>query len=309
MVTILLINGKKQTKLSIFNRLVQFGDGLFETCLIEDSRLLFWSKHFLRLEKGCDKLRIHKVNEDIWLKEVAKAFALSRLNQAVVKIILSRGESIRGYGYEKNIKSTRIIIIYPMLDLPWKYELGVCSSGYFGNQLLSEIKHCNRLEQIFARSELQKQECIMLDENALVISVTQGNIFAIRNQVILTPSLINCGIEGTRRSVVFDLAKELELQFKICSLSLLELLETDEVFITNSVIGIKPVSKINHKLFNNHQITDQLISAFVCSKNNHSLSVLLKSKPSYFKFIFILIDIFFTILDVFGKWYQNISRR
>ncbi|BBB24468.1 4-amino-4-deoxychorismate lyase [Isorropodon fossajaponicum endosymbiont JTNG4] len=287
----LLINGKKQTKLSALNRLVQFGDGLFETCLIEDARVLFWSKHFSRLKKGCDKLKIHPVSEAIWLKEIAKAFAISKLDRAVVKIILSRGESTRGYGYEKNIKPTRIIIISPVPDLPWQYELGVCSSGYVSNQLLSEIKHCNRLEQILARSELQTQECIMLDENAQVISVTQGNIFAIRNQVIFTSSLTNCGIEGTRRSVVFDLAQVLGLQLEICSLSLIKLLEADEVFITNSVIGIKPVAKINQQLFSHHQITNQLISAFARSKNNHSSSILLKSKQPYLKFIIVFLAI------------------
>ncbi|ABL02005.1 aminodeoxychorismate lyase apoprotein [Candidatus Ruthia magnifica str. Cm (Calyptogena magnifica)] len=278
----LLINGKKQTKLSVLNRLVQFGDGLFETCLIEDAKLLFWSKHFSRLKKGYDKLKIYPVSETIWLKEIAKAFTISKLDQAVVKIIISRGESVRGYGYEKNIKPTRIVIVSPVPDLPWQYHLEVCVSGYSGNQLLSEIKHCNRLEQVFARSELQTQECIMLDENAQVISVTQGNIFAIRNQVIFTPSLTDCGIEGTRRSVVFDLVQVLGLKLEICSLSLSELLEADEVFITNSMIGVKPVDKINQQLFNHHQITNQLISAFIRSKNNHLSSVLLKSKSPYF---------------------------
>lgn len=285
----LLINGKKQTKLSVLNRLVQFGDGLFETCLIEDSRLLFWSKHFSRLKKGCNQLKIHPVSESIWLKEIAKALIISRLDRAVVKIILSRGQSTRGYGYEKNIESTRIVIVSPVPDLPWQYHLGVCSSGYAGNQLLSEIKHCNRLEQILARSELQAQECVMLDQNAQVISVTQGNIFAIRNQVIFTPSLTDCGIEGTRRSVVFDLVQALGLQLEICCLPLAELLKADEVFITNSVMGIKPVAKINQQLFNHHQITNQLISAFAHSKNNHSSSALLKSKSSYLKFIFIFV--------------------
>ncbi len=297
----LLINGKKQTKLSVLNRLVQFGDGLFETCLIVDARLLFWSKHFLRLEKGCDKLKIHPVSEAIWLQEISKALTISKLDQAVVKIILSRGQSVRGYGYEENIKPTRIVIVSPVPYLPWQYELGVCSSGYASNQLLSEIKHCNRLEQILARSELQAQECIMLDENAQVISVTQGNIFAICNRVIFTPSLTDCGIEGTRRSVVFDLAQALGLQLETCSLSLTELLEADEVFITNSVMGISPVAKINHKLFNHHQITNQLINAFVRSKNNHSSSVSLKSKPSYWKFIFI----FATIFLLFWMYWAN----
>ena len=259
---IVLIDGQKQTKLSVLNRLVQFGDGLFETCLFEQGEVLFWSRHFERLTKGCDQLHINTIEESAWLADINKALQLSKLNRAVVKIILSRGESARGYGYEQTIEPVRIVIVSPVPSTPDQYELSVCSSGYANNQLLSEIKHCNRLEQILARSDLQAQECIMLDDNGYVISVTQGNIFAIRNQVILTPGLDECGIEGTRRSVIFSLAERLNLSIEICSLSVSELLEADEVFITNSVIGIKPVVKINEQEFSQHQLTSQLTNAF-----------------------------------------------
>jgi 4-amino-4-deoxychorismate lyase len=99
---VVLINGKKQTRLSVFNRLTQFGDGLFETCVVSKANLLFWSAHFARLEKGCAQLKINPISEQQWLKDIAKALELAKLEHAVVKIFLSRGESVRGYGIHRH---------------------------------------------------------------------------------------------------------------------------------------------------------------------------------------------------------------
>lgn len=259
---VVLINGKQQSQLSVFNRLTQFGDGLFETCVVKNTQLLLWSAHFSRLEKGREQLKINRVSEQQWLKDIAKALLIAKLEQAVVKVILSRGQSVRGYGFEVDIEPTRLIIVSKMPDkMPSEYTLSVCNSGYANNQLLSNIKHCNRLEQILARSNLHADECIMLDDDGCVVSVTQGNIFAIKSGVLLTPSLEKCGIAGTRRAVILKIATALGLQVKVSILTLQTLNNCDEVFISNSIIGIKSVTVINEKRFNQHTITQQLAQA------------------------------------------------
>jgi 4-amino-4-deoxychorismate lyase len=259
---IILINGKQQSKLSVFNRLVQFGDGLFETCLVIRGKLVFAQDHFRRLEKGAKRLKIVPVKQTIWLKEIDSAISKAKLDFAVVKIILSRGETKRGYGYEDGILPTRIVIVSEVPALSNSYELSLCGSGYAYNQLLSEIKHCNRLEQILARANIKTQECIMLDPKGNVISVSQGNIFAINQGVITTPSLDKCGIEGTRRQIVIELANQLNISVKVCELSVSELLNSEEVFITNSVIGIKAIHQINEQKFTQHQLTDKLTERY-----------------------------------------------
>lgn len=259
---VVLINGKQQSTLSVFNRLTQFGDGLFETCVLQNSQLLLWSAHFARLEKGRAQLNINPVDEKTWLQDINTALEVANTTNAIVKIILSRGESLRGYGFEQDIEPTRIVIVSKPPKLPDEYTLSVCRSGYANNQHLANIKHCNRLEQILARSELRGDECLMLDENQCVISVTQGNIFAVQDNMVLTPNLDQCGIAGTRRFVILKIARELGLQVKITTLTLKALLACDEVFITNSVIGIKPVTGINKTVFKQHNITQKLIDKF-----------------------------------------------
>jgi len=301
---VILINGKKQTKLSVFNRLVQFGDGLFETCMAVDQRLLLAEAHFQRLEKGAKRLKIIPISRSILTKEIAKAVSMSKLDKAVVKVILSRGESARGYGYDKSIAPTRIIIVSSVPDLPQTYTLSLCDSGYATNQLLSEIKHCNRLEQILARTHLKTQECIMLDPQAQVVSVTQGNIFAIKNGVLLTPGLSECGIEGTRRQAIIELARKQGLSVEVCCLSVAELLACDEVFISNSVMGIRPISQINEQKYSQHQITNRLIEVF----NQHLLkrgnSVLLKPKKNPLK---IWAIVFLALFTAWAMWANKIN--
>ena len=264
MTPIVLINGAKQSKISIFNRNIQFGDGLFETCVVENKKILFWVNHFARLNRGCEQLKISKVDESIWLSDIKKALSLCSYDRCVVKLILSRGESLRGYGFEDDIKPVRAVIVseFQKATLNNSFCLEYCQSGYDSNPKLAGIKHCNRLEQVLARPGLKSDEGIMLDENHNVISVTQGNIYAIHGNTLITPKLDKCGVEGTRRAVILDLAKPLGIKVKVDTLSVKELGQADEVFISNSILGIQSISQIGVICFGESPITKKIKDAF-----------------------------------------------
>ncbi len=270
MTPIVLINGAKQSKISIFNRNSQFGDGLFETCLVENKKILFWINHFARLNRGCKQLKISKVDESVWLSDVKKALSLCNYDRCVVKLILSRGESQRGYGFKDDIKPVRAVIISELqkATLSNSFSLEYCQSGYDSNPKLAGIKHCNRLEQVLARSDLKSDEGIMMDENRNVISVTQGNIYAIHGNTLITPKLDKCGVEGTRRAVILDLAKLLGIKVKVDTLSVKELGQSDEVFISNSIIGIQSISQIGEISFGESPITKKIKDAFTEKKED-----------------------------------------
>jgi len=264
MTPIVLINGAKQSKISIFNRNIQFGDGLFETCVIENKKILFWVNHFARLNKGCEQLKISRVDESVWLSDVKKALSLCSYDRCVVKLILSRGESLRGYGFKDDIKPVRAVIVSELQKVTFNksFCLEYCQSGYDSNPKLAGIKHCNRLEQVLARAGLKSDEGIMLDENHNVISVTQGNIYAIHGNSLITPKLDKCGVEGTRRDVILDLAKLLGIKVKVDTLSVEKLGQADELFISNSIIGIQSISQIGDISFSENLITKKIKDAF-----------------------------------------------
>jgi len=278
-----LINGAKQSKTTVFNRNTQFGDGLFETCVVENKNILFWSDHLARLNKGCEKLGIGKVDESFWLSDIRKALSISRLNNCVVKIILSRGESLRGYGFEDGIKPVRIVIVseIPRAAPRQNLTLDFCDSGYASNPKLAGIKHCNRLEQILARADLKCDEGIMLDEDGDVISVTQGNIFSIYANTLHTPRLDKCGIEGTRRAIILEIASELGMQINVGPLSVNEIMDSDEVFISNSVMEIQSVTQIGDMSFASNGVTESIKAAFEEKKRSNNAWLSLKKNKTF----------------------------
>jgi len=262
---IVLINGEELPEISVFSRNMQYGDGLFETCIAMNNQILFWPYHFSRLDIGCEKLSIKKIDEIVWFNDIKKALSLSLNKRCVVKLILSRGNSVRGYGYKDNIEPVRVVIISDMTQslINKSYVLEYAKSGYHSNPKLAGIKHCNRLEQILARSNLSSNEAIMLDEQENVISVTQGNIYFVFGNKLLTPKLDRCGVVGSRRSLILELARSLKMKAMESDISINQVQQADEVFISNSVIGIQPVHLIEtHKLGKN-PLTEKIQKAFL----------------------------------------------
>jgi 4-amino-4-deoxychorismate lyase len=179
-------------------------------------------------------------------------------------LILSRGDSSRGYGYKDNIVPVRVVILSEIKKIVVNnsFSLEYSDSGYHSNPQLAGIKHCNRLEQILARSNLSSDEGIMLDENENVISVTQGNIYLIIGNTLLTPKLDKCGVVGSRRSLILELAKSLNIEVKEDLISADKLKQADEVFISNSVIGIQSVKSIEGDSLGDNPLTEEIKAAF-----------------------------------------------
>ena len=178
----------------------------------------------------------------------------------VVKLILSRGESSRGYSFKDDIRPIRMVIVSELErnKQDMKFNLDFCTSGFNSNPKLAGIKHCNRLEQVIARANIKGDDGIMLDENQNVISVTQGNIFCVQGNRLITPNLDKCGIEGTRRAVILKIVVDLGFDVIIKTLSVNELLQSDEIFISNSVQGVCSVSQIEDHLYSYHEVTKRI---------------------------------------------------
>ena len=262
--SIVIINGEEQSNISVFNRNMQYGDGLFETCVAKDNQILFWDKHLLRLNIGCDKLKIKKIEESIWLEDIKKALSFSSKKNCIIKLILSRGNSQRGYSYPDDILPVRVVIVSELIKPQSKqsFSLEYAQSGYHSNPNLAGIKHCNRIEQILARATMKEDEAIMLDENKNIISVTQGNIYFIFGKRLLTPKLDRCGVIGSRRSLILELAKSIGLDIQEEEISMIQANKADEVFISNSLIGIQSVSSIENCQLSSSSITDKIKRAF-----------------------------------------------
>ena len=112
------INGKLTNKISVEDRAVQYGDGVFETIAVKRKILEFWKEHYQRLNKGCKVLKIKCPSEVSLKKEINKFIKKSKKNKFVLKIIISRGIGGRGYNPPTTSKPTRILGIYDWPNYP-----------------------------------------------------------------------------------------------------------------------------------------------------------------------------------------------
>jgi len=263
----LLINGAKTDCISVLDRGIQYGDGLFETIAVIDGRFCLWERHIQRLRQGCERLGI--VMPDV--KELlAEASAVIQDKQkGVVKIIVTRGTGGRGYRSPADSQPSRIIYYSPWPDYPKSYwaegvSLYVCETCLGINPALAQIKHLNRLEQVLARSEWSDPaifEGIMLDSDGHVIEGTMSNIFLLENNVLTTPDLKRSGVAGVMRGLIIELACTLNISVVVKDISLDDVKNADAMFISNSLVRILPVRECAGRIYRQDLIPSALIKA------------------------------------------------
>jgi len=230
-----------------------YGDGLFETIAIRDGQPRLWDYHVDRLGAGCKRLGL----------EAPRAAALhQRLELALedcdhnpefctAKIILTAGRSQRGYGRDMPVPGAAYIGMYPGVPLNRPaYAKGVatimCETRLAVGSPVAGLKTLNRIEQVLARSECLATgafEGLTRDADDRLICGTMSNVFIVKDKTFRTPSLERCGVAGTmRRHVIETLSRE-GCDVDVAELSEDDLVDADEVFITNSQIGIVPVNR------------------------------------------------------------------
>ena len=250
--THVLINGEAKETISVFDRGLQYGDGLFETMAVRNGKIPLWDLHWNRLTLGCEQLSIIYPDRESLEKEIDSLCVAKGENKFIIKLIVTRGEGERGYRFSDKQNIKRILSCHPWPDYPESYQTeGVavryCETTLSENKKLAGIKHLNRLEQVLARNEWDSdeyQEGLMLTTQGLVIDGTMSNIFAVKDNMIFTPDLSLCGISGVMRKTIINLSKDLGFPVYEKTFTKSELEDADELFLTNSLFGIWPVRKI-----------------------------------------------------------------
>ncbi|MEO6680823.1 MAG: aminodeoxychorismate lyase [Pseudomonas sp.] len=240
------VDGQPADALSLKDRGLAYGDGLFETIAVRGGHPLLLDRHLLRLAQGCSRLAIAADQAVIRSELLSYAAALS---EGVLKLILTRGDSLRGYAPNPLAQARRILQGNPPATYPAGHaEQGVrlfpCTTRLSKQPLLAGLKHLNRLEQVIARAEWQDTEHaegLMLDQVGRVIEGVFSNLFLVRDGVLITADLKRCGVAGVMRAELLFQAESLGIPTQITDISLDQLQWADEVFVCNSVYGVWPV--------------------------------------------------------------------
>lgn len=263
----MLVNGNPSSSLPADDRGLLYGDGLFETLAIRRGRPCLWQRHLERLRLGAERLGIPMPDQRQLLQEAEQEIAAHQTG--VLKIILTRGASGRGYRPPDNAQPTRIVA---RSDSP-EYRADIMTSGarlrccetrLGRNPHLAGLKTLNRLEQVVARAEWSDpdiDEGLMLDSDGNLIEGTMSNLFLLRDGTLLTPDLSSCGIAGAMRSIVLDLAPPLGLSPRVEKITLQDLFGADALFVTNSLIGLWPVNAVDGQKFDCGAIPGSLTRA------------------------------------------------
>ena len=261
-----LINGEPGESISILDRGFQYGDGIFETLAVANGEPLLWDRHMQRFCHGAARLSLKAPSEELLRREAGQV--CRGAVRGVLKIVLTRGISGRGYTPNRDALPTRAIGLLPWPDYAASHRIdGVnvqfCRGLITRHNILAGLKHLNRLEQILARMELKNgcAEGLMQDETGHIIEGTMTNIFVVSRRALLTPDLTHSGVEGVMRGLVMERAGALSINCRVTGLTREDILGADEIFLTNSLIGAWPVRQIGSRKYPVGGVTERIQGA------------------------------------------------
>lgn len=245
-----LVNGAPPKASVLLSRALHYGDGVFRTLLRMEGRWLDFDRHYVKLVQDCRTLGLDPPHVG-QLEAELESLGGGRSQPVVGKIILARSGAGRGYAPTSR-SCDRVLLRYPAPRYPtscWTEGVAAISSPVtLGAQpLLAGAKHLNRLENMLAARNWPQgvQEALMCDARGFVICGSRSNVFWVQGGKLLTPRLSQCGVAGMMRAKVLDAARALGLQAEQVEAPIALLMQASELFITNSLLGIWPVKKLD----------------------------------------------------------------
>ncbi len=250
-----------KAKLSPLNRGFAYGDAVFETLKINNNKPLFWESHYFRLMASMRILRM----------EIPMNFTPEFLEKQIMSLVNSLASNAVSYrakltvfrdseGYytpDTNAVSFTISVseldsdIYKIYD--HSYEIELFKDYFIAPNLLSTLKTNNKVVNvvgsIFAK-ENNYNNCLLLNTNKNVIEALNSNVFLVNGTTIKTAPLTDGCLKGiVREKLIEIISKSSEYKLDESSISPFELQKADEIFITNIIQGIVPVTKYRKKTY------------------------------------------------------------
>lgn len=237
----------------------QFGYGVFETILLTEGVPCFVEQHYERLTKSCAIMSIQlRLEKEALYEQAMKLGKILNITEGRLKITCFKdvdGDSyimtLSPYNHQWDMSSQGVSIT--LSDIKRNPHSPLCY-----------LKSLNYMENILGRNEAAAKgydEALFLNVHDKVCEGAVSNIFWIKSGVINTPD-ISCGIlSGVIRKQVLDICSKIKLSYEEGSYDMNEVLQADEVFITNSLKGIMPVYRVDHTFFK--------VSDYVFTKQIH----------------------------------------
>jgi len=247
--------------LSVYNRGFNYGDAVFETIKLSHSNILFWEDHYFRLMASMRVLRM----------EIPMNFTLEFLENEILKLVKANDQSQKSVRtklvvyrdsnglYTPNTNNVSYLITTKILSNDFyelndkTYKVDLYKDHYLAPSLLSTLKSNNRLINIIGgiyAKENGLDNCLLLNTNKNVVEALNSNIFLVKGNRIKTPRLSDGCIKGIIRKQIIEIIKLIpEYTIEEASISPFELQQADELFLTNVISGIQPITNYRKKQF------------------------------------------------------------
>ena len=245
------------------NRGYKYGDALFETIKVVNGKLFFWEDHYFRLMASMRIMRMDipmNFTMEFLEEEILKTVEANHLldTSARVRLNVDRGEGGK-YLPGEDSKVNFNIIAEPhdnpfySIDTENTYLVDLYKDYFVSPGLLSGLKSNNKAIQVIGSiyaKENDYDNCLVLNTNKSVIEALNGNLFLVKGDKIKTPPLEDGCLKGVMRKQVLEiLSKDVNLFVEEASISPFELQKADELFITNVIKGIVPITKYRKKVY------------------------------------------------------------
>ncbi len=249
----------KDFKISACNRGLKYGDSLFETIKVKNKKVIFAEDHYFRLMASMRMLRI-EISMDLTLEyftsEILKAVTANHLTDARVRYTVYRQDG--GFYLPKSNAAVYFVEATPYnYKTKERYSADLFKDYYQYSGMLSSLKTNNKILNTLAAIYSKENElntCFLINEHKNLVEAVHGNLFLIKGHKVSTPAISEGCLKGiVRKKVIEILRKDGELTVEETAISPFDLLKADEVFITNSIIGLQPVTHYRKKTYTTKQ--------------------------------------------------------
>ncbi len=252
------------------NRGLRYGDSLFETARANDSKIFFWEDHYFRLMSSMRMLRMEIPMEftmEFLEEQVQSTLEANDLQRAPARIRLTVFRNDGGR-YLPDTNEVSFIVEASRLDTPFfkfseaPYEIELFKDHLVLPGLLATLKTNNKIVHVVGSiyaKENGYQNCLLLNYEKQVVEALNGNFFLLSEGRIKTPPIKDGCLNGIIRKQLLQLGKEQDnFSIEEASISPFELQKADELFITNSAVGIQAVSKYRKASYG-HEVARSLL--------------------------------------------------
>jgi branched-chain amino acid aminotransferase len=239
-----------------------YGDGLFETLRVSQGCPMWWKLHVERLQRGAEVLRITLPLSVEELRHTAiELIRRNAMPEAILRITISRGSGARGYSTKGALQPTLALTLHPRSAPPASIRLATATIRVPAHDPLSAVKSANKLAQILARAEAEERgadEALLLNLDGDVAEASSSNVFWIERGEVCTPPVSDGALLGIIRAVILNLCRKHSIAVAERSIARSALLRADAVFLTNSILGVVPVSEIDAQKLGSSPVVAEL---------------------------------------------------